>query len=99
MARAIAALWLVSLLSLVALGCGGPTAEQPPATATDAEAAALPDKVETAVAIARELATDPGDAQAILDRHGLTEEGFDDLMYEIAADPELTAAYRDALGE
>lgn len=99
MARTAFALFLLSCLLLAAPGCGAPETEQVPATGDVADAVDLPDQVATAVAIARELAADPGDGEAILDRHGLTEEGFDQLMYEIAADPELTAAYQEALAE
>ena len=99
MARSVAAMCLLVLVVLVAPGCAGPGSEPAPAVESDAAAAVLPEQVETAVSIARELAADPADGEAILNRHGLTEESFDELMYEIAADPELTVAYEAALAE
>jgi hypothetical protein len=55
-------------------------------------------KVEKAAAIARELRADAGAADAVLRRHGMTEQQFEDLMYEIAEDPEMSEAYAKRAG-
>lgn len=57
----------------------------------------LPESVQHAVAIAREIEATPDDTDAILERHGLTVETFEDMMYEISADPALSKAYNDAV--
>lgn len=71
--------------------------------AVEAEAAALVDdldnldpKVQKAVQIAREIELDPSSADQVLAKHELDREGLDALMYEIARNPELSKAYRDA---
>lgn len=91
------------MLCAALAGCGA----EPPAEPTPAETAAagdtaapapeMADSVRTAVGIARELEADPEAAEAILERHGMTTEEFDEMMYDIAADPELARQYREAL--
>lgn len=85
----------LSLLS----ACGGTPSEPPPPT-TRAETApvvqeapAVNPKVAKAAAISREVNANPGDAVAILSKHGLDQDGLDALMVEIATDPALSAAY------
>lgn len=53
--------------------------------------------VEQAAAVARAIQADPAQADAALAEQGMTREAFEALLYEIAADPDKTAAYRDAL--
>lgn len=82
----------------VLTGCekgGGSGSSTTPAPKT-AVTASSP-KVDKAVAIAREL--EGSDAvDQVLQKHGLTEQQFEDLMYEIASDPVLSEQYSSKLG-
>ncbi|MEP7325350.1 MAG: hypothetical protein ABI836_05310 [Gemmatimonadota bacterium] len=53
--------------------------------------------VDQAVEVARGLKANQAAAESVLAAHGLTPEGFDSLMYEIAADSAKAAAYRSAI--
>ena len=80
------------LLSVLLAACGsGAKTPSPGATST------VPPKAAKAAAVAKELKANPDDADAILGRHGMTQQQFEDLMFEIAADEELTKAYEQAL--
>jgi hypothetical protein len=85
---------LVLLLLAVCAGCGGGDAGSAPEAADDA----LPEIVQEAVDVARELDADPDDAEAVLERHGLDVESFEAMMYEISSDPTLAQAYTAQLG-
>lgn len=91
------------LLFLALAGCGSEPAGQAdqtaPAQPSEAPATTQQpaDPVDTAAAVARELEANPEDAAAILERHGLTAEKLDELMYEIAADPVKAERYRKAV--
>ncbi|MCB9568323.1 MAG: hypothetical protein H6710_14125 [Myxococcales bacterium] len=71
---------------------GAKEADAGEAEAAD-EAEAMDPRVEKAVTIANEIAKNPDDADAILEKNGLDREGFEKLMYEIAKDPELSKSY------
>lgn len=58
----------------------------------------LDPKVVSAAKVADSLEEAPADAEQILAEANLDEEQLDALMYEIAADPDLTAQYRVARG-
>ena len=58
-------------------------------------AGADPDK---AIAIAKEIKASPDDAEAILKKHGMTEEQFEALMFEIASDPKRADAFAKEVG-
>ena len=51
------------------------------------------DRAAKATAIAKEIRANPDDAKAVLEKHGMTAEELEALMFEIANDPELSAAY------
>lgn len=53
-------------------------------------------KVLLAATVAREISGDPDKADEILGKHGLDRDKLDDLMFAIAADPELSKKYMDA---
>jgi hypothetical protein len=75
---------------LLAVGCGGP----------QTDTAQSPDqRVALAAAAAKEIQADPDRVDAILERHDLTQERFEDLLYEIAADAELSRKYQVALND
>ena len=62
----------------------------PAAMAPDAE-------VEKAAAVYRGVQANPAAAESVLTAHGLTQAGFDSLMFEIAADSARAAAYASAI--
>lgn len=66
-----------------------------PSTAPAPQAAPTPaaDKVAVAVTIAKAIEADPDAADTILADHGMTQGQFEDLLFEIAADPELSRRY------
>lgn len=53
--------------------------------------------VDRAVAVARAIQATPAAADSILGAHGLTRDGFDSLMYAIAADSALARVYAEGL--
>jgi hypothetical protein len=55
------------------------------------------DKVEQAVAVAKELRERPADAEKILAEHNLSVEQWEALMFEIADDSALAARFEAAL--
>jgi hypothetical protein len=72
---------------------------QPADTTSQAAAPAtpaVPAEVEHAVAVKRGIDAAPAKADSILSAHGMTAAGFDSLMYRIAADSALRAAYAAA---
>ena len=88
-------------LVLVALGACQGTELGENATADSVAAAPAPSAmdadVERAVAVYRGIEAAPAAAESVLTANGLTEAGFDSLMYEIAADSARAAAYTDAI--
>jgi hypothetical protein len=86
-------------LFVFSLGCAG--SEPEPAVEAEPEAgsvtAAEPeDLVTRAAEIAAAIEADPDGAEEILQRHEVTIEEFEQMMFEIAADPELSKAYEAA---
>jgi hypothetical protein len=71
------------VLTLALTGCGSCGSE---------------DEVLRAAEIAREIRERPDDTEAILEEHEMTIEELEALMYEIAADPEKSQRYQEALG-
>lgn len=69
---------------LALAACGGPAGGDP---------------VDQAVTVARELRAKPGDAEQILQKHSLTPEQWEALMYDIASDPTQAAKYEAALAK
>ena len=65
----------------------------------EAAADPLDPKVEKAVTLANQISATPENADTILADAGMDREGFEQLLYEIAKDPELSKSYavaRDA---
>ena len=90
------ALTVLALTTLV--GCAGNGDSAPRSTSQGAPTAgALTGdrlaKVEKAAQIANDVNARPNDAARILDAHAMTEQQFEELMYEIAADPAMSAEY------
>jgi hypothetical protein len=65
-----------------------------PSALTSAQSA----KVDRAAAIARQIRANPSAADEVLRQHGMTEQQFEDLMYEIAEAPEMSEAYAKKVG-
>ena len=94
---------MMRIVFLVGLfGCGGQTEEAktpetPPATESSpgGGAASIPLEIRAAQ-VANAIAANPDDAEAILSKSGFTEAEFETLLYEIAADPGRTDAFRKA---
>lgn len=75
---------------ILAVACGRSGGE-----AADASSAMT--DLDRAVAVARALRTNPAATDSILAAHGLTQAGFNALMYDIAADSALARAYTEAI--
>jgi hypothetical protein len=52
-------------------------------------------RVALAALVAGEISQTPDEADEILEKNGLDREKLDELMYEIAKDPELSQAYKE----
>ena len=53
--------------------------------------------VDRAVTVARAVRVSPAAADSILSAHGLSRNGLDALMYEIASDSALARAYAEGI--
>ena len=80
--------------SVGACPTAGPDADE---GGTAQEAEGLPPQVVLAVTVARAVEADPDAAEAVLRENDLSIEQFEALMYRIAADPELSAAFEAAM--
>ena len=92
-----AGLLLLIVCCWIVAGCAAPEPEQPAQEIVAADAAG--DIVQRAVEIAKAIEADPDAAGQVLEDHGLTVEQFEQMMYDISADPELSRAYEAALAE
>jgi len=70
---------------------GSGSAAGTPSTAEQA------DTVATAAEMARAIQANPGETEEILRDHNLTIDQFESLMYDIAADPNLSAQFEAAM--
>ncbi len=94
---------LTLLVAIFAAGCGGTSktnesakAPEPIATATTTTSAPTVDQAREAGTVARAIENEPNRAAEILAQHGMTAEGLQSLILEIAKDPQLTDAYEQA---
>lgn len=98
--RALTALALIALAGCSSSGSSsapGPSVKtDPPAPATMPSAASA--KVDKAAAIARAIQARPENADEILRQNNMTERQYEDLLYEIAADPAMSEAYNARMG-
>jgi hypothetical protein len=53
--------------------------------------------VDPAVAVAQAIKANPAATDSILAAHGLTRDGLDSLMYDVAADARRARAYTEAM--
>lgn len=80
----------ILFVCLLAIGCGS----------SQTNTAQTPDqKVALAATIAKEIQAHPDQGTEILKKHNLTQDQFENLLYEIAADAELTQKYQTALNK
>jgi hypothetical protein len=89
------------LVAMVATGCSSSSSTGDGSTESAAPPAAGAPTVEQAReagTIARAIESEPNRMSEILAEHGMTAEGLENLMFEIAKDPKLTEAYEDAKG-
>ena len=94
MKRAYLSLLVATLV--LGLGCAGSeTAPQPESS----ETSQVDERVELAAEIAKAVEAAPDAAEEILASHDLTLEQFEQMIYDISADPELTKAYEAALAD
>ena len=91
-----------TMIVAVALVFGACARDQAGSTADTAigaqtpSAPAVPPDVQTAAAIKRGIDAAPDKADSILSANGLTVAGFDSLMFRIAEDSVLRAAFASA---
>jgi hypothetical protein len=79
----------LALLSLLLVACGG-TGE------SDNGGDGAAGKAGKAAAIADAIASNPAQMESILEKHGMTTEEFEALLYEISEDETLSNAYEAA---
>src|SRR5688500_7470102 len=95
-------LCIVAGVLMTVTGCAGgeKTGDSAAAsvTPTPASSAATQntDRARTAAAVANAIAARPSAADSILTAAGMTRDSFQTLMYEIAADSAMSAAYAAA---
>ncbi len=91
---------LIFLLIAITAGCPAPAPEENVAgeEAGVVDSAPLPEQVQKAVDIAKALEADPDRVAAILEEAVMTPDEYEALLYDIAADPELSRLYNEAMG-
>ena len=91
---------LIVLLVALTAGCPAPAPEESGSgeDAAVADPAPLPEQVQKAVDVAKALEADPDRVAAILEEAVMTPDEYEALLYDIAADPELSRLYNEAMG-
>lgn len=96
---------MLAVLGVAGLACGetpdreaGMDAPDTAMAPASADTAAVPAWVEDVAAVADAIEQRPGAVDSVLEAHGMTRARFDSLIYVVAADPTLTAAYQAARG-
>ena len=91
---------LATGMVLFSFGCAQtPSTEKtdtPVTSTTQSDTAPSVEKAREAGQMAAAIEKEPKRLSEILEAHGMTGEGFQELIYEIARDPELTEAYEAA---
>ena len=87
---------ILAALTLVACGQKADSTGDTSAAPQTAAVPAVPPEVQKAVAVRSGIAAAPDKADSVLAANGLTVAGFDSLMYRIAADSALRAAFASA---
>ena len=90
---------MVVAAGLIVGACGGQragTTAGASGASGETEQPSVPADVQTAVAVARGVEAFPNRSDSVLAANGLTPAGFDSLMYRIAADSAMRAAFAAA---
>lgn len=83
--------------AIVMIGCADAPAPEPAVDQDQSAAAAdIPGWVTDLAAVARAIEEAPNSADSILAAAEMSRARFDSLVYEVAADPALTAAFEAA---
>ena len=92
---------LIVLLIAFTAGCPARETEESGSgeEAAVVESAPLPEQVQKAVDVARALEADPDRVEAILEEAVMTADEYEALLYDIAADPELSRLYNEAMAD
>jgi len=93
---------MIGLLTVLLGGCGAPVPPEqpnpPPAPLlVFSEPVLVAADVELAIAVALELQRSPQQHASVLEAHALTSERWEDLLVEIASDPQASKRYAAAL--
>jgi hypothetical protein len=93
---------LVAGVAAVLVGCGSEKGSQDSrpssAGAPVVSSGVSQSKAERAATISKAVQADPDHADDVLRRNGMTEDQFEALMYEVAADPEMSREYNARMG-
>ncbi len=100
-----AQLVMLSLLAATLVGCGSSDSTEQPIEKMVPQADTATAKLNTAdqarvtkvITIAKEIRANAAQAQSILENHGMTLQQFEDELYAISADADLSAVYNAAL--
>jgi len=87
--------YLAAMALVVGIGCAREE-RAPDTSAAAAAASSATDRARAAATIANAIAANPAAADSILTANSHTRESFQRLMYDIAADSALSAAYTAA---
>lgn len=101
MNRSVVCVILTLLLAGLLSGCPAPEPEPVDTgeAAAATEAAPLPEQVQKAVDIAKAVEAAPDRVEAILEQAVMTADEYEALLYDIAADPELSRLYNEAMAD
>ncbi len=90
-------LMMIVVAAAALTACDKSTSSSAPPSATTASSSSA--KVDKAVAIAKAIEATPDQADQILSKNGMSEQQFNDLMYEIASDPQMSDQYAARMGK
>jgi hypothetical protein len=85
-------------LALVGCSSGGDTASAGSRGGSTTISRSGSSRVDRAVAITKAVQANPGRAEDVLRQNGMTVEQYEDLMYDIAADPAMSEEFNDRMG-
>ena len=88
---------VAAALLLIALGCArGERGDADTTPAASTSTASPADRARAAAAVAKAIEANPAGADSILQAAGYTRDSFEKMIYEIAADSVMSAAYAAA---
>ncbi len=97
MLRRLSTILACIVVFLSVQGCEPESSGTEEGATTTAAGAEFDDPLATAVTVAQAVRENPDTAEQVLSEHGMTVEQFEALMYQIAADPELSAEFEAAM--